>query len=114
MSGKDGIKVIDCIGCGNFKIVWQDGVEVRCPRCKKMHKFPKKITETCARCGKTYETTESDLDELFPDWDIPPKCMDCQIKEDQEAELAYGLRANFEPGTKVVDISTGQEYTVPH
>jgi len=93
--------------CG-FNLVIQDGPETR---CRKVYKKSKKVIETCADCGKDYETIESPFGDIFK---FTPRCHECELKRDLEAERAYGLKANFEPGTTVVNVITGKKTVVPH
>jgi len=102
------VKTVDC-KCGKFVHVYENGQEsVTCPRCKKTYKLPKTTSKKCVDCGKVVH--------WVPDFGFKMDfhCSECLDKSAMEAELAYGLKANFEAGSTVVNVMTSEKMVVPH
>lgn len=76
-----------------------------CPRCEGKVKF-NKDEMSCRLCGDS-------ITELTG---VKGHCRKCwsQIHKDMQAEREFGLRSNFDPGTTVVNILTGEKTVVPH
>jgi len=93
--------------CGFRLVLDNERTEFKCPRCRKVYRTPEKVQETCENCGKEYE------DIKFPvDLGFAKRCPKCEEKDQMDAEMAYELRSNFEPGTTVVNVMTGERWVV--